>query len=84
MSLAAQMARSVPCTASGGCEAMIFASRSAASCSSARGTTSDTSPIRCAVGAVMRSWFPTRASRRTSPSGIRGTSFIGSYTAAIP
>ncbi len=77
-SLAAQMARMVACTATGGCDAMASATHWARSRSSAAGHTSLTSPMRCAVSAVMRSWLPSSDSRRISPSGMRWSIFIGS------
>src|SRR5205085_10740491 len=54
-SRAAHSVRSVACTASGGWAAMVSASRWAASCNSAAGTTSLTNPASMARSALMRS-----------------------------
>jgi hypothetical protein len=79
-----QMLRTVPCTARVGCDAIASAAHRAASCSSAAGTTSETSPIWWARCADMRSWLPSSESRMISPSGMRWPITIGSKTAAWP
>src|SRR5690606_10822619 len=60
-------ARTVPWIARGLRAAMVAAISRARSRSCARGTTSDTSPMRSAVSALIRSSFPMRAQRITPP-----------------
>ena len=78
MSLAAQIARIVACTAMGGWAAIASATHLARSRNSPAGQTSLTRPMRCAVSADMRSWLPSRDIRSTSPSGMRWSILIGS------
>lgn len=77
-------ARTVPCTAPVGYEAITPAARSAASTAPPAAVTSLTSPVSYARRAGIRSAVPISDIRATSPNGIRCAMAIASYALTMP